>query len=182
MRADHHSTRSRGHRTQGQAGSALLRPVIWHPELTCLTVSECFEYISEINTEMEQAGKQPTWILWEALLAVFFRRTGEYDYQPWAPWGNSPAGADDGDADSDDSDDNENYEEGHGRQCWRNWKAFSAPCKTWIKQTPCRLCAVVVVESLSAVQLFWPARLLCLWDFPDKNTDVGCYFLLQLPP
>ena len=25
----------------------------------------------------------------------------------------------------------------------------------------------------------WPARLLCPWDFPDKNTGVGCHFLLQ---
>ena len=24
-----------------------------------------------------------------------------------------------------------------------------------------------------------PARLLCPWNFPDKNTGVGCYFLLQ---
>ena len=24
-----------------------------------------------------------------------------------------------------------------------------------------------------------PARLLCLWDFPSKNTEVACYFLLQ---
>ena len=24
-----------------------------------------------------------------------------------------------------------------------------------------------------------PARLLCLWDFPGKNTGVGCRFLLQ---
>ena len=24
-----------------------------------------------------------------------------------------------------------------------------------------------------------PARLLCPWDFPDKNFGVGCYFLLQ---
>ena len=24
-----------------------------------------------------------------------------------------------------------------------------------------------------------PARLLCLWDFPGKNTGVGCHFLLQ---
>ena len=23
------------------------------------------------------------------------------------------------------------------------------------------------------------ARLLCLWDFPDKSTGVGCHFLLQ---
>ena len=24
-----------------------------------------------------------------------------------------------------------------------------------------------------------PARLLCPWDFPSKNTGVGCHFLLQ---
>ena len=24
-----------------------------------------------------------------------------------------------------------------------------------------------------------PSRLLCLWDFPGKNTGVGCHFLLQ---
>ena len=24
-----------------------------------------------------------------------------------------------------------------------------------------------------------PTRLLCLWDFPGKNTGVGCHFLLQ---
>ena len=24
-----------------------------------------------------------------------------------------------------------------------------------------------------------PARLLCPWDFPDKNTGVGCHFLLH---
>ena len=25
----------------------------------------------------------------------------------------------------------------------------------------------------------WPPRLLSLWDFPGKNTGVGCHFLLQ---
>ena len=25
----------------------------------------------------------------------------------------------------------------------------------------------------------WPARLLCPWGFPGKNTGVGCHFLLQ---
>ena len=25
----------------------------------------------------------------------------------------------------------------------------------------------------------WPTRLLCPWDFPDKNTGVCCHFLLQ---
>ena len=40
------------------------------------------------------------------------------------------------------------------------------------------------VPVLSHVQLFatsWTeaARLLCPWNFPDKNTGVGCHFLLQ---
>ena len=46
-------------------------------------------------------------------------------------------------------------------------------------------------KSLSRVRLFvtpwtvacphglYPARLLCPWDFPGKNTGVGCHFLLQ---
>ena len=25
-----------------------------------------------------------------------------------------------------------------------------------------------------------PSRLLCPWDSPDKNTGVGCHFLLQI--
>ena len=46
------------------------------------------------------------------------------------------------------------------------------------------ICRMVVVYSLSYVQLLrpyglQPARLLCPWDFPGKNTGVGCYFLLQ---
>ena len=43
---------------------------------------------------------------------------------------------------------------------------------------------VVLLQSLSCVQLLWhsglqPSRLLCPWDFPGKNTGVGCHFLLQ---
>ena len=42
----------------------------------------------------------------------------------------------------------------------------------------------VVVQALSHVQFFatrgpWPARLLCPWDSPGRNTGVGCHFLLQ---
>ena len=42
-----------------------------------------------------------------------------------------------------------------------------------------------VVYSLSPVWLFCdphellPARLLCPWNFPGKNTGAGCHFLLQ---
>ena len=37
------------------------------------------------------------------------------------------------------------------------------------------------VESLSCIRFFcnpWTARLLCLWEFPGKNTGVGCHILL----
>ena len=43
----------------------------------------------------------------------------------------------------------------------------------------------VCAQLLSHVWLFatpWtekPMRLLCPWNFPDKNTGVGCHFLLQ---
>ena len=42
------------------------------------------------------------------------------------------------------------------------------------------VCAVCsdVSDSLWSHEL-WPSRLLCLWDFPGKNTGVGCHFLLQ---
>ena len=44
---------------------------------------------------------------------------------------------------------------------------------------------VVVVQSLSRVQLLQPyalqpARLLCPWNSPGKNTGVGCHLLLQI--
>ena len=40
-----------------------------------------------------------------------------------------------------------------------------------------RACSVVS-DSLRPHRLK-PARFLCLWDFPGKNTGVGCHFLLQ---
>ena len=36
----------------------------------------------------------------------------------------------------------------------------------------------VVSDSLRPHGL-WSTRLLCPWDFPGKNTEVGCHFLLQ---
>ena len=44
------------------------------------------------------------------------------------------------------------------------------------------LTCVVFVQSLSHVWLFCgPIRLLCPWEFPGKNTGVGCHFFLQGP-
>ena len=46
------------------------------------------------------------------------------------------------------------------------------------------ICLKVKVKSLSwaySLRLHGPkpTRLLCPWDFPSKNTGVGCHFLLQ---
>ena len=66
---------------------------------------------------------------------------------------------------------------------------LSLYCRHGKKQSlnPCYspiLMVVVVVQFLSCVRLFGPhglqpARLFCPWDFPGKNTGVGCHFLLQ---
>ena len=50
------------------------------------------------------------------------------------------------------------------------------------------LVLAIYLHVLSVTQLYptllrlhglWPARLLCSWNFPSKNTGVGCHFLLQ---
>ena len=53
-----------------------------------------------------------------------------------------------------------------------------AACSEWWDGHCCCLVAK------SRLTLLWrrglePARLLCPWDFPGKNTGVGCHFLLQ---
>ena len=52
--------------------------------------------------------------------------------------------------------------------------ASAAPCPP----DTCVFNLSVVSRSLQPCAL-WPARLLCPWDFPGKNTGVGCHFLLQ---
>ena len=42
----------------------------------------------------------------------------------------------------------------------------------------CVLSRYVMSNSLRP-HVLQPARLLCPWDFPGKNTGVGCHFLLQ---
>ena len=45
------------------------------------------------------------------------------------------------------------------------------------------LCAFMPNRSVTSDSLWpcgpWPTRRLCLWNFPSKNTGVGCHFLLQ---
>ena len=43
----------------------------------------------------------------------------------------------------------------------------------------CAVLGSVAVVSDSATPWLQPARLLCPWDCPGKNTGVGCHFLLQ---
>ena len=43
-----------------------------------------------------------------------------------------------------------------------------------------RACLVILVASDSLrYHGPWPAKLLCPWDSPGKNTGIGCHFLLQ---
>ena len=48
----------------------------------------------------------------------------------------------------------------------------------YLKAKNCCLFAKSWPTLLQAPGL-WPARLLCPWDFPSKNTGVGCHSLLQ---
>ena len=41
------------------------------------------------------------------------------------------------------------------------------------------VCASSVVPDSLRPHGLWPTRLLCPWDFPGKNTGLGCHFLLQ---
>ena len=52
--------------------------------------------------------------------------------------------------------------------------------KTQRKEVRVCVCARVVscANSLPSHRL-WPTRLLCPWDFPGRNTGVGCHALLQ---
>ena len=51
---------------------------------------------------------------------------------------------------------------------------FFARAKLSVKVLSCS----VMSDSLPSSELL-PSSLLCLWDFPGKNTRVGCHFLLQ---
>ena len=49
-------------------------------------------------------------------------------------------------------------------------------------KSSCTAKVKVKVKLLSHVRFFvtpWTTRLLCPWDFPGKNTGVGCHLLLQ---
>ena len=55
-----------------------------------------------------------------------------------------------------------------------------ANVQTGFRKSYC-LCCLVTKSCLTLLQpaALWPTRLLCPWDFPGKNTGVGCHFLFQ---
>ena len=59
---------------------------------------------------------------------------------------------------------------------WRNIKMTSGGACSSVRR-----CACVHAQSCPTLQPhgLQPTRLLSPWDFPDKNTGVGCHFLLQ---
>ena len=54
-------------------------------------------------------------------------------------------------------------------QIWVQWISQAATCEVLVVQ----LCLTLRPHGLQ------PTRLLCPWDFPGKDTGVGCHFLLQ---
>ena len=54
----------------------------------------------------------------------------------------------------------------------------------WSKPTTdslphCVLCSVIQLSDYIRPHGLYPTRILCLWDFPGKNTGAGCHFPLQ---
>ena len=70
---------------------------------------------------------------------------------------------------------------------WGNWRRFclhKAYWRTWFFHP--YVCVYVCVRQVASVMSdsvrshgVLPTRVLCPWDFPSKNTEVGCHFLLQ---
>ena len=71
-------------------------------------------------------------------------------------------------------------------KCWHKYeKCCSCLMTSWsiVFNTLCVcMCVCVCVCSVMSDSLWphglWPIRLFCPWDFPGKNTGVGCHFQL----
>ena len=48
-----------------------------------------------------------------------------------------------------------------------------------LSQTYAYVCACSVMSNSLGPSGLWLARFLCPWDYPCKNAEVGCHFLLQ---
>ena len=74
------------------------------------------------------------------------------------------------------------YQEGKSSSCWaplslQGLRAPPSGLPILFNQGSCSLTFTILIKML----LFscQPARLLCRWDSPVKETEVGCHFLLQ---
>ena len=56
-------------------------------------------------------------------------------------------------------------------KCFLHFRNIGEPCSCSVAQSCPTLC--------DPVDWTWSSRLLRPWNFPDKNTRVGCHFLLQ---
>ena len=68
------------------------------------------------------------------------------------------------------------------KDCHKNIPHPTCCCAQQFCHCPINFCCCLVTKScLTLLQphRLKPARIFCPWDFPDKNTGVGCHFLLQ---
>ena len=66
------------------------------------------------------------------------------------------------------------------RGAW--WAAVHGVAESWTRLSDlawARWCVCSVGSDSLRPHALWPARLLSPWDFPGKNTGVGCHFLLR---
>ena len=68
--------------------------------------------------------------------------------------------------------------EGGGKEGKKGGRKKEVRCVCVCVSTVC-VCVCSVVSDTLRPQGLQLARLLCPWNFPGKNTGVGCYFLLQ---
>ena len=66
----------------------------------------------------------------------------------------------------------------YSTRIWPLWCTRKKPCLKLVDKLLLLLHCWVPMVTLRPHRL-WPARLLCPWNFPGKNTGVGCHFLLQ---
>ena len=67
------------------------------------------------------------------------------------------------------------------RKLWCIYSMEYYSCRFILHLVPARMCAKLVQSCLTRCNPTdcSPAKLLCPWDSPGKNTGVGCHFLLQ---
>ena len=68
------------------------------------------------------------------------------------------------------------------RSLKQSWSCITMLSVIWKTLVPCIICCCSVDKSCPTLLRphgLQPVKLLCLRDFPGKNTGMGCHFLLQ---